>query len=232
MADRALKVGIIIGSTRVVRVGPQVAKFLLDTFKTAGPDASAPSPDLELQSRTQIDLIDLKDYNLPIFDEPVIPNRVFKPEGYANEHTRVWSRKIASYDAFVFLSAQRNWGIPAELKNSIDYLFNEWKGKPAMIVSFGGHGGEQAADQIKTVLGAIGMRVVPRIVSMAFPSRDALTKAFAGEDLGLDATNDEGPWAEHRATLRDVFWDDTIAKTLVPTLGLTAEGLGTWKEEK
>lgn len=237
MSDRKLKVGIIIGSTRVVRVGPQVAQFLLDTFKTTSPPDTTISsavhpPDPALQARTEIDLIDIKDYNLPIFDEPVIPNRVTGPEGYAHEHTRAWSRRVAAYDAFVFLTAQRNWGVPAELKNAIDYLFHEWGGKPAMVVSYGGHGGAKAAAQLGTVLGAVGMRVVPRVVSMAFPSGEVLARALAGEDIGLDAARDDGPWAEHRGALREVFWGETIAETLVPMLGLTAEGLSITLDEK
>ena len=215
-ADKAFKVGLIIGSTRVVRVGPQVAKWILDTVKAGGPSsADAAADDASLRARTTIDLIDIKDFNLPIFDEPGIPNRIKSVEGYEHEHTRVWARHIAGYDAFVFLSAQRNWGIPAELKNAIDFLFHEWKGKPAMIISYGGHGGEQAAAQIKTVLGAIGMRVVENQVNMSFPSFDYLVKGSKGEDLGLDASSDTGPWAEHRSKIASVFWEDMVNKMLV-----------------
>ncbi|ORY69637.1 putative NADPH-dependent FMN reductase [Pseudomassariella vexata] len=212
--SKTFKIGIIIGSTRVVRVGPQVAKFILDTVQTGGPSESS-SADTTLKSRTTVDIIDIKDFNLPIFDEPGIPNRIKSPEAYQHEHTRVWGRHIASYDAFVFLSAQRNWGIPAELKNAIDYLFHEWKGKPAMIITFGGHGGLQCAEQLRTVIGAIGMRVVERMVNMKFPSFEYLDKGFKGEDLGLDVRNDEGPWAEHREAIAEVFWDEMVSKMLV-----------------
>ncbi|TVY84586.1 NAD(P)H-dependent FMN reductase LOT6 [Lachnellula suecica] len=201
-----------VGSTRVVRVGPQVANFILDTIKAGHLEASG---DEKMKTRTTIDLIDLKDYNLPIFDESGIPNRIHSPEGYDHEHTRVWSRHIASYDAFVFLSAQRNWGIPAELKNAIDYLFHEWKGKPAMIISYGGHGGTQSAAQIKTVLGAIGMQVVEKMVNMSFPSPELVGKAFKGEVLGLDAKSDTGPWAEHRSEIAAVFWNHMVTEMLV-----------------
>lgn len=129
---KTFKVGLIIGSTRVVRVGPQVGKFLRDVILAGGPSSAA--SDTTLKARTTIDIIDLKDFNLPMFDEPGIPNRIKSPEDYTHEHTRKWARHIAGYDAFIFLSAQRNWGIPAELKNAIDYLFHEWKGKPALII--------------------------------------------------------------------------------------------------
>lgn len=211
-SNKTFKIGIIIGSTRVHRVGPQVATFIRDSIQTAGPDACS---DASLRSQTTIDLIDLKDHNLPIFDEPGITNRITSPDGYTHEHTRVWARRVASYDGFIFVSAQRNWGIPAELKNAIDYLFHEWKGKPALIVSYGGHGGVRCAEQIRTVLGAVGMRVVGQMVSMAFPSHESLERAFKGEDLGLDASSDAAPWAEHRGEIATIFWDEMVAKMLV-----------------
>lgn len=201
------KIGIIIGSTRPARIGPQVANFLLDVLKNARTS--------ELQSRTKIELIDIKNFNLPIFDEPGLMNRINKTEDYKHEHTRVWSRHITGFDAFIFLSAQRNWGIPAELKNAIDFIFHEWKGKPVMIVSYGGHGGEQAAEQIKIVLGAIGMRVLERRVSMKFPSKDYLDKGLYGLDMGFDANSDTAPWAEYRSDIADVFWNDMVRKMLL-----------------
>ncbi len=206
------KIGIIIGSTRVHRVGPQIARFILDILNNARPP---PSNHALPQQRTTIDLIDLNDYNLPIFNEPGIPKRIKSPEGYEHEHTRVWARHISSYDAFVFLSAQRNWGIPAELKNAIDYLFNEWKGKPALIISYGGHGGEKCAEQIGTVLGSVGMRVVGQMVNMSFESVEGLQRACGGEDLGLDAEDDGGMWAEHRGRIAGLFWDEMVGEMLV-----------------
>jgi NAD(P)H-dependent FMN reductase len=54
-----------------------------------------------------------------------------------------------------------NWGYPAPLKNAIDHLYNEWRGKPAAIVSYGGHGGGKCAEQLRQVAGALKMRMVP-----------------------------------------------------------------------
>ena len=211
-SNKTFNIGIIIGSTRVRRVGPQVANFIRDSINNAGLDVCS---DASLRLRTVIDLIDLKDHNLPIFDEPGIPNRITSPDGYLHEHTRRWARRVASYDGFIFVSAQRNWGIPAELKNAIDYLFHEWKGKPALVVSYGGHGGVQCAEQIRTVLGAIGMRVVGQMVHMKFPSHEYLERGFKGEDLRLDASSDAAPWAKHRSEIAALFWDEIIAKMLV-----------------
>ena len=46
---------------------------------------------------------------------------------------------------------QYNWGYPAALKNALDYLYQSWNGKPAMIVSYGSHGGGKGAAQLKQV---------------------------------------------------------------------------------
>lgn len=99
--------------------------------------------------------------------------------------------------------------MPAELKNAIDYLFNEWKGKPAMIVSYGGRGGRQSAEQLQTVLGSIGVRVAERMVNMAFPGPEFRLNALQGKPLGLGAKDDAAPWAEHRGEIVSV-WDEML----------------------
>ena len=89
-------------------------------------------------------------------DEPGIPQRGLHEQG----HTIAWSRKIAAADEFIFVTPQYNWGYPAPLKNTIDHLYAEWQDKPAMIVTYGGHGGGKCAAQLAQVLGAIGMRLI------------------------------------------------------------------------
>ncbi|OAL38720.1 hypothetical protein AYO20_01926 [Fonsecaea nubica] len=129
------------------------------------------------------------------------------------EHTRAWSQLITSYKAFVFVTPQYNWGYPANLKNAIDYLFNEWVGKPAMVVSYGGHGGTQCAGQLKQVLSGVRMKVVQKSVGLAFPGpgREFLVRAAMGEDLGLDAAG-EGLWANEVGEVKAVF--DELVKML------------------
>jgi NAD(P)H-dependent FMN reductase len=215
-SPRTFKVGILIGTTRVARIGPQVATFLLDILHDAG-TTQYPTA----QSRITLEAIDIQDFQLPMFNEPGLMNRITRTEDYLHAHTRAWSAHISTFDAFVFLSAQRNWGIPAELKNAIDYLFHEWKGKPVMVVSYGGHGGVQAAEQIKIVTGAMGMRVVQRMVNMKFPSKEHLDRGLFGEDMELDARSDEGTWAGYRGEVADVFWNDMVGKMLLEGEGET-----------
>ena len=94
------------------------------------------------------EVIDLKDWSLPMDDEPGIPAL----GQYECEHTRAWSRKISEANAFVFVTPQYNWGYPAALKNALDHLYKEWAGKPAVIVTYGGHGGKKCARQLRQVM--------------------------------------------------------------------------------
>jgi NAD(P)H-dependent FMN reductase len=138
------KVGLIICSQRLPRVCPQIAAFVLETIQPLLLQPKSPQ-----NLAVDLDLIDLREWNLPMFDEPTIPAKIFSHTEYAQPHTQAWSREIQKYDGFIFALPQYNWGYPASIKNAIDYLFNEWKGKPAMIVSYGGHGGGKAAAQLE-----------------------------------------------------------------------------------
>ncbi len=42
---------------------------------------------------------------------------------------------------------QYNWGYPAVLKNALDYLYREWRDKPASFITYGTRGGTKAAEQ-------------------------------------------------------------------------------------
>ena len=187
------RVGLISGSARVVRAGPQIAAFVRGVIEK----------DIASQSTAAVefDVIDVGTLDLPAhYDEPGIPSHVENiPDDYVHEHTRAWSRRVASLDTFVFVTPQYNWGVPAALKNAIDYLFKEWRGKPFMVVSYGGHGGGHAAAALQLILGGgIGMKAAPAgPVSLSFPDRGVLKKAAKGEDLELA----EDAWADKQATI-------------------------------
>ncbi|KAF7114933.1 hypothetical protein CNMCM5793_000703 [Aspergillus hiratsukae] len=86
-------------------------------------------------------------------------------------HLVGWSEEIASHAGFIFVTPQYEWGYPASIKNAIDYLFHEWKGKPGMIVSYGGHGGGKAAQQLCQVPQGLPMQPVEPLALWCFPQR-------------------------------------------------------------
>ena len=108
-----IKVGIIMGSTRPSRNGEAVAKWVLEQAKKRG-DA-------------QYELVDLKDFNLPLLDEPIPPSM----GQYSNAHTKKWAATVASFDAYVFVTPEYNHGTSGALKNAIDFLYAEWNNKAA-----------------------------------------------------------------------------------------------------
>lgn len=132
-----LKIAIILGSTRPGRNGEAVAHWVHAQARK--------------RHDAQYDLIDLKDVNLPLLDEPVPP--AFHK--YSKPHTQQWSARIAGYDGFVFVTAEYNHGIPAALKNAIDFLFDEWHHKAAGFVSYGSAGGVRAVEHLRGVMGEI-----------------------------------------------------------------------------
>ncbi len=183
--DARSKIGVVICSQREPRAGDQIATFVLETLKEFQKTNPCPRP-------YELILLDLKDHPLPLYNEPGIPSQIHSASEYKYPHTRAWSELISSFHAFVFVTPQYNWGYPASIKNAIDYPFNEWKGKPALVVSYGGHGGGKAAAQLQQVLQGLDMQVVKDFVGLKFPDRPFLVKAARGHELGLQAATDEG----------------------------------------
>ena len=196
-ASPAAKIGLIVCSQRKPRAGLQIGTFVLSSLQQHSPTAS--------HKPYTLHLIDLADHPLPLFDEPGVPSQIHNRAEYEHEHTRAWSAFISSFDAFIFVTPQYNWGYPASVKNAIDYLFNEWKGKPGMVVSYGGHGGGKASAQLQQVLHGLSMRVVEKSVGLTFPDRGFLVKAAKGQGLGLDAEKDDGVWAKERQEIGVAF---------------------------
>jgi len=129
-----LKIGIITGSTRPGRNNEVVAKWVFDLART--------------RTDAEFELVDIADYDLPLLNEPVPPSM----GKYSQEHTRKWAAKIASLDAFVFVTPEYNHSTSAALKNAIDYVFAEWNNKAAGFVSYGSAGGARAVEHLRVIL--------------------------------------------------------------------------------
>ncbi|KAF7348129.1 NAD(P)H-dependent FMN reductase [Mycena sanguinolenta] len=154
------RVALIIASTRSPRIGPAISKVALGVLIPL------------LPAHITLTVVDLMDHPLPLYTaEPIIPAGIARPiaaTAYADPATNAWSALITSFDAFVFLTPQHNWGYPASLKLALDALYHEWSGKPVLLVSYGGHGGGKAAGQLRQVLQGLHMRVCTRGVELAF----------------------------------------------------------------
>jgi NAD(P)H-dependent FMN reductase len=93
---------------------------------------------------------------LPLLDEPVPPSM----GQYSKDHTKRWAAKIASLDAFVFVSPEYNHSTSGALKNAIDFLYAEWNNKAAGFVSYGSAGGTRAVEHLRLVMAEIQIATV------------------------------------------------------------------------
>lgn len=148
-ARQMLRVAIILGSTRPRRNGEAVAKWTYDIAKK--------------RFDAEFEYVDIKDYNLPLLDEPIPPSQ----GQYSKDHTKAWSVKIDSFDAFVFVTPEYNHGIPGALKNAIDFLFKEWNNKVAGFVGYGSAGGVRAVEQMRLVMAELMVATVRAQVQLS-----------------------------------------------------------------
>ena len=133
---------VISSTVRPGRKGPIIAEWIGSKAKSYG--------------NFDVEILDLGEINLPLMNEPHHP--VLKK--YMHEHTKKWSSKIDEADAFIFVTAEYDFGYPSPLRNALEYLSNEWAYKAAGIVSYGGvSAGTRAANSLKGDLATL--RIVP-----------------------------------------------------------------------
>lgn len=130
-------IGIIVGSTRPGRLGPQVGEWV---YKHAA-----------ARSDAEYVLLDVADFALPLLDEPV---PAMAAPG-TKPHTIRWAQAVGALDGFVIVTAEYNHGVPAALKNAIDFLFAEWNRKPVGFVGYGADGAIRAVEHLRGTLAQV-----------------------------------------------------------------------------
>jgi NAD(P)H-dependent FMN reductase len=135
------KIGIIIGSVREGRFADHPAEWIHDLACRHG--------------AFEVELIDLRDYALPIFSEGLAPawGPSVHPAGLR------WQRKVGEIDGYILVAAEYNRGPSASLKNALDWAYDEWNNKPVAFVAYGSVGGARAVEQLR--LNAIELQMAP-----------------------------------------------------------------------
>jgi len=157
-----MKVGIIVGSTRVGNVGQNIGKWVLTQSKTR---------------KVTYELVNVSEYALPLLGEKE-----------AKELIQKWNEKINSLDAYIFIAAEYNHSVTGSLKNALDLAgIPTWINKPAGIVSYGFAGGARAAEHLRTILGALGVADVQQHVLFNLNTEMSQTEGFkpANYQVGL-----------------------------------------------
>lgn len=158
-----LKLQVIIASTRNGRLGPAVGTWTMEQARAhAGFD---------------VELVDLAEVNLPLFDEPNHPRLA----QYEHAHTKAWSAIVSRADAFAFVTPEYNYSAPPSLVNALSYLNREWAYKPVGFVSYGGvSGGTRGVLTSRQIASTLRMVPVVEAVSIPFFTKylDANTGVF------------------------------------------------------
>ncbi|HSW79306.1 MAG TPA: NAD(P)H-dependent oxidoreductase [Candidatus Saccharimonadales bacterium] len=190
-----MKVAVIIGAVREGRKTPRQAQWVMKTLKD--------------MKDVHLELVDLKDYPMPIFNEAVSPR--YNPNRKPVPPARKWLEKLAEFDAYVFVTPEYNHSIPGALKNAFDYIDWQLQHKPAAVVSHGSAGGARAEVALKEIISesrGIPMSTVPGVAMVGMNER-------IDEDGNLsaaDKANPYGPQTALESLLAELKWySDALA---------------------
>jgi NAD(P)H-dependent FMN reductase len=185
------KLGVVIASVRAGRIGRPIADWFIGRAREHG--------------QFEIDVVDLKEVNLPIFAERNHP-RLRK---YENNQQIAWSGRVAALDAFVFVVPEYNHSTAPALLNALDYLLFEWNYKPVAFVSYGGvSGGLRAVQMVKQTVTAMKIVPIPEAVTIPFAVQaiDKESGAFKATDANnasaVTILDELARWTAALATLR------------------------------
>ncbi len=180
------KIAIVIGSTRDARFADKPAQWLLGKAK-------------ELCTDLDFDLVDLKDFDLPMFNE--MASNLYMPS--ADLAAIKWQEKMAEYDGYIFVTPEYNSSIPASLKNALDQAGKEWVRKPAAVLGYGSVGAARAVEHLRAV--AVNLQMVPVRSAVYISGSDF----FKVSPLGANAVMSEieaGILPSLEAMLGDLTW--------------------------
>ena len=183
-----LNVAIITGSTRPGRKSEAVARWVHDIAAK--------------RSDASFEVVDIAAFNLPLLDEAVPPIM----NQYAKPHTKAWAAKIATFDAFVFVTPEYNHSTSGALKNAIDFLYREWNDKAAGFVGYGSVGGARAVEHLRLVMGEIKVADVRAQVALSIFTdfeNFSMLKPGPQQEAAVNAMLDDlVPWGQALQTMR------------------------------
>lgn len=157
------KVGIIISTTRSTRFGDKPAQWIYDLAKQ--------------RSDIDVELVDLRDYPLPFFDE--VASNAWAPA--QNEVAKQWQQKIAEFDGYIFITAEYNHSISGVLKNALDYAYPEWNRKAAAFVGYGAVGAARAIEQLRLI--CVELQMAPTRTGVHIQGADFMAVWRQGKSL-------------------------------------------------
>ena len=178
-------ISVIVGSTRQGRFSEKPARWILQHLKK--------------RDGVEARLLDLRDFPLPFFDQPLPPAMPGRPP-YEHEVVTKWTAAIARSDGFVLVTPEYNYGTSAVLKNAIDWVYPQWNRKAVGFVSYGSALGARAVQQLRET--AIELQLAPIRSSVHIPVA-TLWAHYQGGDVDAGLAELEAP---ANALIDDLLW--------------------------
>lgn len=145
------KIAIVMSTTRPGRFGETPARWLLDIASQ--------------RTDADFELVDLRDYPMPLFDEELA--LIYAPA--TNPVALEFARKMRTFDGYVFVTAEYNHSVTGVLKNALDHLYGEMHRKPAAFVGYGGVGGARAVEHLRHILAELQVATLKHAVHIGAP---------------------------------------------------------------
>jgi len=124
------------------------------------------------EAGAEVTLIDLKDFPLPLFDQDL------EAEQGMPENGKKIKKLFIDHDGLLIASPEYNSSLPAVLKNAIDWVSRPAPGEPSLVAfrgkvatlmsaSPGALGGLRGLVHVRSILGNIGVIVLPDQIAVA-----------------------------------------------------------------
>jgi NAD(P)H-dependent FMN reductase len=164
------KIAVVIGSVREGRVTDKLAKWVAK----------------EVAKVADVETLDLKDYPMPFFNEPIPPR--YNPNRDLAPETKKWVEKMSSFEGYVIVTPEYNRSFPGVLKNALEMLDNGVVNKPVALVGHGSSGGAQAIASLRISLPGNGFVTLPNALFF----KDSVGEAIDDDGI-INAELQEGP---------------------------------------
>ena len=186
-----VKIAIVTGTTRKGRNNLQVAEWLTNYAK-------------ENYSDHDFELVDIKEFNLPRFEEDYIP--AMKKGQYDIPEVQAWSDKIRTFDGYIFVTPEYNKGIPSGLKDALDHISGELHNKAAGIAAYGGSLGVTSIAALRLILANFKLAVTSTTATFSLNTDFENMSVFKPADYHSASVNtlfeEVIAWSQAMKTLR------------------------------
>jgi NAD(P)H-dependent FMN reductase len=179
------RIAVIVGSTRATRFADKPAAWIFGLASE--------------RKDWEVELVDVRSFDLPLFNERA--SNLWVPS--EDPHAVAWQQKLATFDGFIFVTAEYNRSVPGSLKNALDQAYKEWVHKPAAVVAYGSTGGSRAAEHLRSI--SIELQMVPVRSGVHIMGADLMKVHPMGENGPISAIEDH-ILPSAKAMLADLDW--------------------------